>query len=170
MNDYAPPHMPHIEYLESIVGDPEASPGRARLARQILAFGAPSPRFDLPCPPTNLELVAAVMMVEAHLKAADLGVDLGERLVAVLYWAGEPEMRALRLAQGGPGDPWAPEIAEAMFKAGRAAAQRLGCASDVSAALHKIESMPCPVCGRAFREFGHDEADADDEAGTEAWG
>ena len=59
-------------------------------------------------------------------------------------------MRSLRLAQGGPGDPWAPEIAEAMLQAGRAAALRLGHAGDVSAALHKLESMPCPICGRAF--------------------
>jgi hypothetical protein len=152
MNDYAPPH---IEYLESVTGDPEASPSRQELAQEMLMFGAPSPRFDLPRPATNPELIAAVMMVEAHLKAADLGVNLGERLVAVLYWAKEPEMRSLRLAQGGPGDPLAPKIAEAMLQAGRTAAQRLlGCAGDVDVALHKIESIPCPCCGRAFGPCG----------------
>ena len=48
------------------------------------------------------------------------------------------------------GGPTGAEIAEAMLQAGRAAAQRLGYASDVDAALHKLESMPCPCCGRAF--------------------
>ena len=152
MNDYAPPHAPHVEYLESIVSDPDAPPSRQEAARGMLMFGAPSPRFDLPRPATNPELIAAVMMVEGHLKAADLGVSLGERLVDTLYWMREPEGRLMRLAQGGPGDPASPKIAEAMLQAGRAAAQRLGCASDVSAALHKIELMLCPVCGRAFRE------------------
>jgi len=110
----------------------------------------PEPRYALPIPATNPELIAAVMMAEGHLKAADLKVDLGERLTAVLYWMREPEMRSLRLAQGGSGDPWAPVIAEAMLQAGRAAAQRLGHAGDVDPALHKLESMPCPICGRAF--------------------
>ena len=113
-------------------------------------FGAPSPRFDLPRPATDPELIAAVMMVEAHLKSADLGVSLGERLVDVLYWAREPEGTSMRLARGGPGDPWAPKIAEAMLLAGRAAAQRQGCANAVGDALHKLESMPCPTCGRTF--------------------
>ena len=110
----------------------------------------PEPRYILPTPATYPELIAAVMMAEGHLKAADLKVDLGERLTAALYWMREPEMRSLRLAQGGSGDPWAPVIAEAMLQAGRAAAQRLGHAGDVDPALHKLESMPCPVCGRAF--------------------
>jgi hypothetical protein len=149
MSDYAPPH---VEYLENIASDPEAPPPRQELARGLLMFGAPSPRFDLPSPATNPELIAAVMMIEGHLKAAELGLGLGERLVNVLYWAREPEGRSLRLAQGGPGDPWAPQIAEAMLQAGRAAAQRLGRAGDAGAALHKLEVMPCPVCGRAFRE------------------
>jgi hypothetical protein len=115
-----------------------------------LMLGAPAPRYDLPRPATNPELIAAVMMVEGHLKAAELGVSLGERLTDALYWAREPEGRSLRLAQGGPGDVWAMQIAEAMLRAGRVAAQRLGCAGAVDAALHKIESMLCPCCGRAF--------------------
>jgi hypothetical protein len=111
-----------------------------------------SPYFALPTPATGPELIAAVMMAEAHLKAADLGVNLGERLVDVLYWAREPEMRSLRFAHPGehPGDRWAIEIAEAMIQAGRTAAARLGHASDADAALHKLEFMPCSVCGRAF--------------------
>jgi hypothetical protein len=134
-----------------------ATPGftlsRGELARSILMFGSPPPRYDLPCPATHPELLAAVMMAEGHLRAADLGVSLGESLVAALYWAREPEGRSLRLAQGGPGDPCGPEIAEAMLRAGRAVAARLGRASDVSAALHKIESLLCPTCGRPFCEI-----------------
>ena len=80
-------------------------------------------------------------MAEGHLKAADLKVDLGEHLTAVLYWVREPEMRALRLAQGGSGRSVGAVIAEAMFQAGRAAAQRLGHAGDVDPALHKLESI-----------------------------
>ena len=75
-----------------------------------------SPYFTLPQPPTQPELIAAVMMTEGCLKAADLGVDLGERLTAVLYWMREPERLSLRLAQGDPGDPWAPKM-EAMVQA-----------------------------------------------------
>ena len=147
MSEYAPPH---VEYLESVIANSDASPSRQELARRILMLGAPSPCFVLPRPPTPPETIAAVMMAEGHLKAADLKVDLGERLTAVLSWMREPEMRSLRLAQGGSGDPWAPVIAEAMLQAGRAAAQRLGHAGDVGPALHKLELMPCPVCGRAF--------------------
>lgn len=109
-----------------------------------------SPYFSLPRPATRPELIAAAMMAEAHLKAPVLGVDLGERLVAVLYWMREPEMRALRLAHGGPGDRRAIEIAEAMVQVGRAAAQRLGHAGDMNAALHKLEMSPCPVWVRPF--------------------
>jgi hypothetical protein len=152
MSDYAPPH---IEYLESIAGDHDVAPRRQELARRILVYGAPTPRYDLPRPATYPELIAAVMMAEGHLKAAELGADLGERLVGVLDWMREPEIRALRLAQGGPGDPWAPEIAEAMLQAGRAAAQRLSHAGDADAALHKLEMSPCPVCGRPFGEVDH---------------
>jgi hypothetical protein len=97
--------------------------------------------------------VAAMMMVESHLKAADLGVNLGTHLTNALSWLRESESRLRQwLAEGGPGDPFAPKIAEAMLEAGRAAAQRLGCPGvAVDAALHKIESMPCPCCGREFR-------------------
>jgi hypothetical protein len=141
---------PHVEHLVNAANDPDAPLTRQRTALWILSKGGPAPRYDLPAPPTYAELIAAVMMAEGHLKAADLKVDLGERLTAVLYWMREPEMRSLRLAQGGSGDPWAPVIAEAMLQAGRAAAQRLGHAGDVDPALHKLESMPCPICGRAF--------------------
>lgn len=93
------------------------------------------------------------MMAEGHMKAAEIGIDLGEHLTNALYWMREPEDRLrLRLAEGGPGDPFAPQIAEAMLEAGRAAAQRLGHAGDVGDAVHKLGAMPCPVCGRAFRE------------------
>ena len=113
----------------------------------------PAPHYDLPCPATGPELIAAAMMAEGHMRSSEIGVDLGEHLTNALYWMREPEHRLrLRLAEGGPGDPFAPQIAEAMLQAGRAAAQRLGCANDINMALHKLEAMPCPTCGRAFRE------------------
>ena len=94
--------MPHIEYLESVVNDRNTSLTRGSLAQQMLEsrdpvdqslgcgspsrdptlsrleeiYGfpdAPAPRYVLPRPSTGPELVAAVMMVEGHLKAADLG-------------------------------------------------------------------------------------------------
>ena len=64
------------------------------------------------------------MMTEGYRKAADLSVALGERLTTVLNWMREPEDRLrLRLAQGDPGDPFAPDIASAMLMAGRARAR-----------------------------------------------
>ena len=110
-----------------------------------------SPFYKLPSPPTNPELIAAVMISEAHLKASELGVDLGERLVDCLYWCDEPEMRALRFADGGPGDSASRAIAEAMVRAGRAAAQRLGYAGGFRAGLRKLEMSPCPTCARPFQ-------------------
>ena len=154
MGDYAPPHL---EYLEGVANDPEAAPGRRELAGQMLMFGSSSPRYDLPRPATGPELVAAVMMVEAHLAAADLGINLGEHLIDVLYFAGEPEHRAQCIAYGGSGDLHVSQIAEAMLEAGRYAAQRLGDASVADAALRKLEAMPCPTCGRAFGEFSPDD-------------
>jgi hypothetical protein len=111
------------------------------------------PRYDLPSPATNLELIAAAMMTEGHRGAADLNVGLGMHLTNALYWLREPDGRLQqRLAEGGPGDPWAPGIAGRMLEAGRAEAQRLGCSSaEVDTALSKLEAMPCPCCGREFR-------------------
>ena len=37
MSDYV---APHVEYLESVLGDPEASPSRQELTREMLMFGA----------------------------------------------------------------------------------------------------------------------------------
>jgi hypothetical protein len=144
MSGYVPLH---IEYLEGVVADSGASPSRRELAQQISMFGSPPPCYVLPRPPTYPELIAAVMMAEAHLKAGEFGMHLGEHLATVLYWAREPEARAMRIAD--VGDRVA-EIAEAMVQAGRATAQRLGCAGDAATALHKLESMPCPTCGRPF--------------------
>jgi hypothetical protein len=68
MSEYAPPH---VEYLESVIADCDAPLSRQDLARQILMLGAPPPCFVLPCPATRRELIAAVMMTEARLKAAE---------------------------------------------------------------------------------------------------
>jgi hypothetical protein len=92
------------------------------------------------------------MMAEGHRKAGHLGVGLGIHLANALYWMREPEDRLRRrLAEGGPGDPFAPKIAEAMLQAGRTAAEVLGRIDDLGAALDKIEATPCPCCGREFR-------------------
>ena len=112
------------------------------------------PRFELPHPATRPELIAAAIMAAGHTRAADLGVGLGMHLANALYWMREPEDRLrlrLRLAEGGPGDPFAPKIAEAMLQAGRTAAEALGRIDDLGAALDKIEATPCPCCGREFR-------------------
>lgn len=109
-----------------------------------------SPFYELPSPPTTPEVIAAAMISEAHLKASELSVDLGERLGDCLYWCDEPEKRALRLAKGGPGDPPSREIAEAMVQAGQAAGRRLGYAGGYEAGLRKLETVPCPTCARPF--------------------
>ena len=110
------------------------------------------PRFELPHPATHPELIAAAMMTEGHLRAADLGIGLGMHLANALYWMREPEDRLRRrLAEGGPGDSFAPKIAEAMLQAGQTAAEGLGRIDDLEPALDKIEAMPCPCCGREFR-------------------
>ena len=123
-------------------------------------FAETSLLYRLPTPATNSELIAAAMISAARLKASELGADLGERLVDCLYWCDEPEMRALRLTEGGPGDPPSWAIAEAMVQAGRAAAQRLGYTGGFRAGLRKLEESPCPVCGRPFepeRDVGGDD-------------
>ena len=109
------------------------------------------PHYDLPRPATYAELIAAAMMAEGHRKAADLKVALGNALTNALNWMREPEDRLrLRLAEGGPGDPSAPDIASAMLMAGRARARELGREGDVDRAIRKLEGMSCPCCGRAF--------------------
>jgi hypothetical protein len=110
------------------------------------------PRFELPHPATHSELIAATMMAAGHMKAADLKANLGTHLTNALFWLREPESRLRqRLVEGGPGDPFAPKIAEAMLQAGRPAAEAIGRIDDLGAALDKIEAMPCPCCGREFR-------------------
>jgi hypothetical protein len=121
--------MPHIEYLESVVNDRNTSLTGGPLAQQMLeseirltshgcgspsrdptlsrleeSYGfpdAPAPRYVLPRPSTGAELVAAVMMVEGHLKAADLGVNLGTHLTDALFWLREPESRLRQRLVGG---------------------------------------------------------------------
>jgi hypothetical protein len=174
MSDCVPPH---IEYLEGVLANSDASPERRGLAQEILAseeqlrrlgycsparerglaqleqhyvlLGPSVPRYVLPSLATNPEYVAAVMMIEAHLAAADLGLDLGEHLTAILYFAREPEARAMGIADRGDR---AAGIAEAMLEAGRYTAQHLlgGDIGDVDDALGKLESAPCPCCGRPF--------------------
>jgi hypothetical protein len=108
-------------------------------------------RYVLPRPSTGPELIAAEMMAEGQRKAADLKVDLGAHLINALAWLREPGRLRRRLVEGGPGDPFAPKIAEAMLRAGRTAAEKLGRIDNLRAALDKIEAMPCPCCGREFR-------------------
>ena len=144
---------PHIEYLEGVAGDPDALPERRGLAELMLMFevglasfggcfpsrdpavsqlekrydflNPPGPRYALPRPATDRESIASVMMIEAHLIAADFGVNLGDYLVDALYFAKEPEDRTQCIADGGPGRPRGAEIAEAMLQAGRIASERL---------------------------------------------
>jgi hypothetical protein len=133
-------------------GSPSRDPTLSRLEESYGFPDAPAPRYVLPRASTGPELVAAVMMVEGHLKAADLGVNLGTHLTDALFWLREPESRLRqRLVGGGPGDPFAPKIAEAMLQGGRTAAEALGHIGDLGAALGKIEATPCPCCGREFR-------------------
>jgi hypothetical protein len=116
MSGYTPPH---VEYLRKAIEDPASSPARLETARRILASETwlmvlnggcfPSrdpaisrlesrydfsdhsvPRYALPRPATRAESVAMVMMIEGHLKAAELGVDLGECLVDALFLVGSP--------------------------------------------------------------------------------
>ena len=151
MNDYTPPH---VAYLERIANNSETPPWRRELA-ELHLLCSPRPAYDLPRPATHHELIAAAMMVAGHLKAASMGVGLGEHLTNALYWVKEPMALAIRLAEGGPGDPWAPKIADAMLAAGTEAAQQLGDIHGVvSAGLRKLEMMPCPTCGRSFGDCG----------------
>ena len=126
------------------------------MARRELAAHVWLPHYELPRPATRPERIAAEMMTGAHLKAAELGLNLGEILTAVLYFAGEPEVRVMRIADAGD---LIAEIAEAMVEAGRVAAQTIpehmphsDHANDMRVARHKLEIMPCPCCWRPFGE------------------
>ena len=87
------------------------------------------------------------MMAAGHMKAANLGVSFGMHLTNALKCG-------CGWSEGGPGDNWAPRIASAMLRAGRAEAQKLGRQGDVDAALRKLEGMMCPCCGREFGNSG----------------
>jgi hypothetical protein len=50
-----------------------------------------SPFYKPPGPPTNPELIAAEMISEAHRKALELAVDLGEHLTHAIHLVGEIE-------------------------------------------------------------------------------
>jgi hypothetical protein len=128
--------------------------GKNLVGKSIVAelIASQEPRFELPHPATHPELIAAAMMAAGHIGAADLGVNLGRHLTNALSWLRVPERRLRqRLVEGGPGDPFAPKIAETMLRAGRIEAEALGRIDDLGAALDKIEATLCPCCGREFR-------------------
>ena len=126
------------------------------LRRRLMSGRLPrvdaSPFYKLPNPPTKPELIAAAMISEAHLKVSvSPGVDLGGRLIDCLYWCDEPEMRAMRLAEGGPGDPpsWGDRRSHGASRKGGGSAAR-PCRRLQGRITQARSRPPCPTCARPF--------------------